>query len=366
MAQTDKSPSAPIAEALSAHEAHGLWRSLRDNASLKEQQRLLAQLLSESSLEAIVEDAKDRKTKSNWLPNHIRSELRIAMTELNATESIELAMQCSTSSGSNMEVQDDEGFFSDPVRQLLSKAATGGRALCHWLHSEAEDEETFSFFHETLLTLGILALQRRIARLEAHLRCWGHKDIQEGLRHQLNHSSEVLIWCKARRLSMASAPVELTSRARFGQQSWREFMKETAFDRRAKFPQIGERSSTPSGSPRLCQEALQRRLQNLEEKAKDRPRAMVKPTVRFDTWAEKPNQFHEWPSTFNVRLLEVKKQVKAVASQRRCAERKAEMAYVPPCAKAPFTRIRLKYAGASPAEIIRRTGPGPRPKSAAA
>lgn len=359
---------------LSPHEAHGLWRSLRENPAsiVQEQRRLLAQLLSESSLAAIVEDAKDRKTNSNWLPKHIRSEMRTALSELSASESMQLAMQCPTVSAcytttDMLEVLDQDGL--DDVRQLLSKAATGGRQLWDWLQQEAEEEEIFGFFHESLLTLAILSLQRRINRLEGHLRSWGHSQIQEGLRHQLNHSSEVLIWCKARRDMVLE---DSSPRVRFGHDSWKESMKETAFSRRAKFPTIGERASTPTGSPRQRQEALHRRLTKLEEKAKDpelrilaKLRDDAQPVVRFDTWAEKPPRAsNEWPSTFNARSVDVKKQVRALTSRRRCAEGQAEMARLKPCAKASFTRTRLIYAGASPAAIIRRTGPGPRPKSA--
>ncbi|CAK9017548.1 Uncharacterized protein SCF082_LOCUS13684 [Durusdinium trenchii] len=167
MAKADPRPCPNGAEgqSLSAREAHGLWRSLREvsDSSIKEQRRLLAKLLGESSLVAIVEDAQDQRVTSKWLPAHIRSEIRTALSELRASESLQLAMQCPTVSRDYtthdmLEVLDQDDL--DDVRQLLCKAAQGGRQLWEWLNAAAEEEEPVGFFRESMLNMAVLALQR--------------------------------------------------------------------------------------------------------------------------------------------------------------------------------------------------------------
>eukprot|EP00913_Durusdinium_trenchii_P023544 g22121.t1 len=62
--------------------------------------------------------------------------------------------------------------------------------------------------------------------------------------HQLIQSSEVLIWCRMRR-DMACENSGL--RESFGHNTWKEWMKETAFSRRAKFPTTAWRVTTCTG-----------------------------------------------------------------------------------------------------------------------
>ena len=67
-----------------------------------------------------MEDAKDATATSHWLPRHIRSEVRSAISQLNASESLQLAMQVPTVTTSYttedmLEVLDQDDL--DDVRQ---------------------------------------------------------------------------------------------------------------------------------------------------------------------------------------------------------------------------------------------------------
>ncbi|CAJ1416888.1 unnamed protein product [Effrenium voratum] len=185
-----------------------------------------------------------------------------------------------------------------------------------------------------------------------------------GLRNQMNHAAEALTWCRAR---LDAAHAKRAPRVGFGQEGWKESMKETAFSRKQAKPLAARgRSKGPMAKHR----ALLRRLEHLQQSPKDPELRIPKvlqqersPMRRFDTWADKSgDEMHG----FNARSLEVKKQMRATASRRRTAEQQAEMARVTPCSAPNFTRTRLVYSGVCPIVVVTRRGlrPEGRPQSA--
>ncbi|CAJ1340986.1 unnamed protein product [Effrenium voratum] len=80
--------------------------------------------------------------------------------------------------------------------------------------------------------------------------------VEEGLRNQMNHAAEALTWCRAR---LDAAHAKRVPRVGFGQEGWKESMKE---------PCEGF-SSVCSGCPMAKHRALLRRLEHLQQSPKD-------------------------------------------------------------------------------------------------
>ncbi|CAE7371086.1 unnamed protein product [Symbiodinium natans] len=372
---------------LTPREAYGLWTWLRTNApkdepsnenchepaaprdSRKPQQQLLAELLSSSGFDAIVEMAEDVDAISEWLPQRFRTEMRISVSELKAVELLKLVRDSIGALESDIDILDVIENGSEDVRhaqRLFAEVRLGGKKVWLLLENTADTEEDlYGPHHELLLKVSAGALDRRVERLQQLMSGWGQNKIQEGAKCLCVHltvAAEALAWCRNR---LDDIHEERPPRLSPGIGDGPIPLPDTAFSPRGRTcrPRRPGRQFFPLRHPaRRC-------FTPSKDEGKNQfwHRPDTQPTLRLDTVIRRQDAR---PCDVGARVLEARNQERDTTCRCRWAEFQAERTHVTPVSKEPrFTRPKKAFVSLAhakrPASSARRGALEDRPHSVA-
>ncbi|CAE7549079.1 unnamed protein product [Symbiodinium pilosum] len=343
---------------LTSRESYHLWAWLRANRQPSEtdpstglrkqqleQQRLLADLLSRSGFDAIVEMAEYADAISEWLPQRFRTEMRISVSDLKAVELLELVRNGVSALDPDFDSMDDTGGGSDNMsfaQRLFAEVGLGGKKVWLLLENAADTEEDQRGpQHKILLEVSAGALDHRVQRLQQLANGWGQTKIQEGLCLHLTAAAEALAWCHNRldEISEHSA----RQRPAISEGDEQIHFRDTAFSPKSRSWRRARRRPGLQFFPLRHPERRCQSPSKDEGKSGFPLRADIWPALRVDTVVRR----EDVPGDLGARGLEAKSQARETTCRRRWAEYQAEALYVTtPVSKEPrFTRSKKAYAG---------------------
>eukprot|EP00439_Symbiodinium_sp_Y106_P064106 s433_g10.t1 len=333
---------------LTSREAYRLWTWLRRSAQPCEpsqppqHQRLLADLLSRSGFDAIVEMAEEADAISEWLPQRFRTEMRISVSDLPAVELLKLVR--SATGVPNLDVDADimdviENGCEDVrhMQRLFAEVGLGGKKVWILMESMADaEEDLYGRHHELLLKVSAGALDRRVERLQQLMNGWTQSQIQEGLGLHLTTAAEALAWCQNRLDDIHEEYAPRSGTPGISDGDWKLQLTDTAFSPKGK---SWHRKKKPGLQFFPLRPSAHRFFTPSKDEGKhfwQRPE--MQPTPRLDMVVRRQDVR---ACDVGSRVLEAKNQERETLSRCRWAEYQAERQHVTPVSKQPrFTRSR--------------------------
>ncbi|CAE7311961.1 pkgB [Symbiodinium sp. CCMP2456] len=302
--------------------------------------KLLADLLSRSGFDAIVEMAEEADAISEWLPHRFRTEMRISVSDLPAVELLKLVR--SATGVPNLDVDADimdviENGCEDVrhTQRLFAEVGLGGKKVWILMESMADaEEDLFGRHHELLLKVSAGALDRRVERLQQLMNGWTQSQIQEGLSLHLTTAAEALAWCQNRLDDIHEEYPPRSGTPGISDGDWQLQLRDTAFSPKGK-------SWRRKKKPGLQFFPLRPSAHRFSTPSKDEgkhfwQRPEMRPTPRLDMVVRRQDVR---ACDVGSRVLEAKSQERETVSRCRWAEYQAERRRVTPVSKQPrFTR----------------------------